>query len=115
MIISADMTGTDAPRVKYNDTDGDGIFTGIADQVDAPTHSGVVTFDSDSYKVADTVTITVTDMDLNADSELIDVYITHSADDEVGDGDSVNNHILDVYFNDAQFDCLLYTSDAADE
>ena len=104
MIISADMTGTDAPRVKYNDTDGDGIFTGIADQVDAPTHSGVVTFDSESYKVADTVTITVTDMDLNADSELIDVYITHSADDEVGDGDSVNNHILDVYFNDAQFD-----------
>jgi hypothetical protein len=31
LILKADMTGTDAPRVKYADTDGDGISTGIAD------------------------------------------------------------------------------------
>jgi len=45
MLMTADLTGTDAPRVKYNDTDGDGIFTNVADQVDAPTHSGSVSFD----------------------------------------------------------------------
>jgi hypothetical protein len=113
MLMTADETGTDAPRIKYNDTDADGVFTGIADQVDAPTHSGVVTLDSESYKVADTITITVTDMDLNSDSELIDVYITQ-ADDLVGDGDTFdhttgdsgasNSHILDVYFGDKLFD-----------
>ena len=103
MIINADMTGTDAPRVKYNDTDADGVYTAIGDQVDAPTHSGVVTLNAESFKIADTLEITVTDMDLNADSELIDVYIVQ-ADDRIGDGDTVNNHILDVYFNDKEFD-----------
>ena len=61
MLMTADLTGTDAPRVKYNDTDSDGVYTGIADQVDAPTHSGSVTLNSESYKVADTVVITVND------------------------------------------------------
>jgi len=111
MLMTADLTGSDAPRVKYNDTDSDGQYTGIADQVDAPTHSGVVEFDQESYKVADTVTITVTDMDLNSDSSLIDVYITQ-ADDLVGDNDTIghdgsegasNTHILDVYFGDKEF------------
>jgi len=103
MVINADMTGTDAPRVKYNDTDADGVYTAIGDQVDAPTHSGVVTLNSDSYKIADTLEVTVNDMDLNTDSELIDVYIVQ-ADDRIGDGDTVNNHVLDVYFNDYEFD-----------
>jgi len=106
MLLSYDYTGTDAPRIKYNDTDGDGVYTGIADQVDAPTHSGTVTFDQESYKVADTVTITVNDQDLNTDSELIDVYITQT-DDRVGDGDAAQNHVLDVYFGDYEYndDC----------
>ena len=103
MVINADMTGTDAPRVKYNDTDADGVYTAIGDQVDAPTHSGVVTLNAESFKIADTIEITVNDMDLNVDSELIDVYIVQ-ADDRIGDGDTVNNHILDVYFNDYEFD-----------
>jgi hypothetical protein len=103
MAMTADFTGTDAPRIKYNDTDGDGLYTNIADQVDAPTHSSTAEFDQESYKIADTVTITVTDQDLNTDSELIDVYITQS-DDRVGDGDTDENHILDVYFGDKEFD-----------
>ena len=102
MWVNADMTGTDAPRVKYNDTDSDGVNTPQADQADAPTHSGSVSVDSDTYKVADTMTITVTDMDLNTDSELIDVYITQ-ADDRVGDNDDLGTHILDVYFGDKEY------------
>ena len=106
MLMTADLTGTDAPRVKYNDTDSDGVYTGIADQVDAPTHSGSVTLNSESYKVADTVVITVNDQDLNTDSELIDVYVTQT-DDRVGDGDAERNHVLDVYFGDYEYndDC----------
>ena len=46
----------------------DGVVTPqIADQEEAPTHSGVVSFDSDSYKIADTVTVTLEDQDLNVD------------------------------------------------
>ena len=103
MIMASDETGIDAPRIKYNDTDGDGVWTGVADQLDVPTHSAVVTFDSENYKVADTVTITVNDMDLNTDGDIIDVYMTQ-ADDLVDDTDEHGNHILDVYFGDILFD-----------
>ena len=108
MILGQDRTGTDAPRVKYNDTDGDGVYTPIADQLDAATHSGTLDLDSDSYKVADTVTVTITDQDLNTDSGLIDVYVTQSSTDTVGDGsdsgDSNYPHIMDVYFGDELWD-----------
>jgi hypothetical protein len=103
IILKADSTGTDAPRVVYPDIDADGVATPIADQVDAPTHSGTVDFDQDAYKTADTVTITVTDMDLNVDSSLVDTYITR-ADDLVGDNDSIGDHVLDVYISDDLWD-----------
>jgi hypothetical protein len=89
MILAADHTGTSAPRLIYSDTDSDGQATGIADQADANTHNGVVSFDSSNYKVADTVTVTVTDMDLNTDSDLIDVYTVDATDDVVGNGTDV--------------------------
>ena len=66
------------------DLGSDGVSTQIADQVAAPSHSGVVTFDNDNYKTADTVVITLDDQDMNTDSELIDVYVT-KADDKVGE------------------------------
>ena len=69
MVLGQDRLDTDAPRIKYNDTDADGVYTGVADQVDAPTHSGTIDLDMDSYKVADTVIVTVTDQDLNTDSD----------------------------------------------
>ena len=62
----------------------------------------------DSYKVADTVIVTVTDQDLNTDSELIDVYITQNSTDYVGDGTASGDdnypHIMDVYFGDTLWD-----------
>ena len=89
MILAADATGSSAPRMIYGDTDSDGQATGIADQADANTHNGVVSFDSTNYKVADTVTVTVTDMDLNTDSDLIDVYTVDATDDVVGNGTDI--------------------------
>jgi hypothetical protein len=110
MILAADHTGTSAPRIIYSDTDSDGQTTGIADQADANTHNGVVSFDSDNYKVADTVTVTVEDMDLNTDSDLIDVYTVDATDDEVGDGTNV---VLDFAFGGNNFiGCTVTSTDS---
>ena len=73
-IVMEDLTDEDSPRVNYLDLGADGVSTQIADQQEAPSHSGVVSLDSDNYKVADTVIITLTDADLNVDSDLIDIF-----------------------------------------
>ena len=97
MIVHEDMTDEDSPRINYLDLGSDGVETQIADQVAAPSHSGVVTFDSANYKTADTVVVTLDDQDLNTDSDLLDVYIT-STDDKVGNAGT--DHVLDITFND---------------
>ena len=73
-IVMEDLTDEDSPRVNYLDLGSDGVSTQVADQQEAPSHSGVVSLDADSYKNADTVTITLDDLDLNVDSDLIDIY-----------------------------------------
>ncbi len=75
-IVHDDQDDEDAPRINYNDLGADGSVTPTADQQDAPTHSGVVSFDKDTYKLGDTVTVTLEDADLNVDSDLIDIYVT---------------------------------------
>jgi len=107
IVLAADRTGTDAPRVKYTDTDSDGQSTSIADQADANTHSGVVSFDTGNYKIADTVNVTVEDMDLNLDSELIDVYVS-DAQNVVGDNTAADEaallHVLDIKIGGSNVD-----------
>jgi hypothetical protein len=102
MIVHLDMTDEDSIRVNYLDLGADGVSTQIADQEAAPTHSGTADLDMDSYKIADTVVVTIDDQDLNTNSELIDVYITTdgatSAADKVGLGAS--SHVMDITFND---------------
>ena len=73
-IVIEDLTDEDAPRVNYLDLGTDGVSTQIADQEEAPSHSGVVSFDSNNYKTADTVVVTLEDLDLNVDSDLIEIY-----------------------------------------
>jgi hypothetical protein len=104
MIVHLDMTDEDSIRVNYLDLGADGVSTQIADQQAAPTHSGSADLDLDSYKIADTVVVTITDQDLNTDSELIDVYITTDNDD-VTVGDKVGlgsggSHVADITFDD---------------
>ena len=106
MIVHEDLTDEDSPRVNYNDLGADGVVTQIADQVAAPSHSGVVTFDSANYKTADTVVVTLDDQDLNVDSDLVDVYITKS-DNKVGNGGT--DHILDITFDDSTWTGLQAT------
>ena len=111
-IVIEDLTDEDAPRVNYLDLGADGVSTQIADQEEAPSHSGIVSFDLDSYKIADTVVITLEDLDLNTDSDLIDIYtvVDDSADDvfdQVGEADLITDlsfgdlgRVLDVTFDD---------------
>ena len=98
IIVHEDLTDEDSPRINYFDLGQDGVSTQIADQVEAPSHSGVVTLDMENYKIADTVVVTLDDQDMNTDSELIDVYVTSATDDFVGDGSGT--HVLDITFND---------------
>ena len=74
-----DLTDEDSPRANYADLAGDGTILPVADQEAAPSHSGIVSFDLDSYKVADTVVITLDDDDLNVDSDLIDIFTVVTA------------------------------------
>ncbi|MDB3956052.1 hypothetical protein N9385_00070 [Candidatus Nitrosopelagicus sp.] len=112
MIVHNDSTDEDEIRVSYLDLGADGVETQISDQLAAPTHSGVVEFDNDSYKEADTVTVTLTDSDLNTEPELINIYtvvndLGDPAHDQVGkDGygqNSVganNGRMLDITIDD---------------
>ena len=75
-IVIEDLTDEDAPRVNYLEIIDDGVPTKRADQEEAPSHSGIVSFDKDNYKVADTVYITLEDQDLNVDSDLLEIYTT---------------------------------------
>ncbi|MDC8453459.1 MAG: hypothetical protein LV477_11210, partial [Candidatus Nitrosotalea sp.] len=63
-----------APQVTYLDLGQDGVNTQISAQQDIPTHTGVISFDSKTYKIGDTVTITLSDQDLNVNNDLIDIY-----------------------------------------
>ncbi len=81
-IVIQDLTDDESPRVNYFDLGADGVSTQIADQEEAPSHSGVVSFDANSYKIADTVVVTLEDADLNVDSDLIDIFTTVAGDDE---------------------------------
>jgi len=99
VIVHEDLTDEDAVEIVYLDTDNEGEQTTISAKEDAPTYSGMVTFDSTNYKVADTVIVTVNDPDLNTDSELPDVYVVRESD-SIGDGRSL---LLDITFNDAKW------------
>ena len=112
-IVMEDLTDEDSPRVNYLDVGADGVATQVSDQEEAPSHSGIVSFDNDSYKVADTVLVTLEDKDLNVDSDLIDIYtvvdgslFTEAARDAVGEaglpvyGFGPLGRLMDVTFDD---------------
>lgn len=118
-IVHQDLDDEEAPRVNYNDLGADGVITQVADQEDAPTHSGVVSFDKPTYKKADTVIVTLEDQDLNTDVDLIDIYTAvnstslgkeDTAQDTVGkanlpvltNGDALGR-LLDITFDDARW------------
>ncbi|MBS3922481.1 MAG: hypothetical protein KGZ37_04945 [Nitrosarchaeum sp.] len=114
-IVHDDLDDEDSPRVNYNDLGADGVTTQVADQQAAPAHSGVVSLDASSYKNADTVTITLQDLDLNVDSDLVDIYTVvsnagrlkdvvgnNSTSIQLSTGDDLGR-LLDVTFDDQKW------------
>ena len=81
-VVIEDLTGSSAPSVTYLDVDTTGANTPVSAQQDTPSHSAVVTLNVDSFKTADTVTVTLEDLDLNTDSGLPDIYavVTNDTD-----------------------------------
>ena len=76
IILDDGYTGTSAPEVAY---DGDHV------REDAPSYTGEVSFDSDTYRVADEVTVIVVDPDLNVDADGIDIYTVQANSTEAAD------------------------------
>ena len=117
-VVHQNLNAEESPRVNYNDLGADGVVTQVSDQQDAPTHSGVVSFDKPTYKKADTVVVTLEDQDLNADVDLVDIYTVvdpinfagDAAADAVGkeglptltNGDPLGR-LLDITFDDARW------------
>ena len=106
ILVTEDLTDEDGPRTNYLDLGSDGVSTQIADQQDAPTHSGVVDLDLDTYKIADTVVVTLTDQDLNVSSTLVDIYVAQSSGKVDSATASTINHLLDITFNDVLYGLL---------
>ncbi len=102
LIVHNDMTDEDSVRVNYRDLGADGVATQIADQVEAPTVSGSVSFDADNYKVADTVTVTLEDADLNTAVETVDIYT--AVDTTYKAVDAQGNELPDI--RDPAFDMI---------
>ena len=113
IIVHNDLTDEDSVRVNYLDRGADGVPTQVADQVEAPTHDGVVSFDADNYKVADTVTVTLRDPDLNTDVETIQVFTVVDQEDDpaidmigaagygISSDETPFGKLLDITFDDA--------------
>ena len=106
-IVIEDLTGSSAPSVTYLDVDTNGIKTQVSAQEDAPSHSGVVSLNVDSFKAADLVTVTLEDLDLNVNSGLPDVYTVVTEDDDnrdtVGKANSPIGRMLEITFDDERW------------
>ena len=98
IIVHNDLTDEDEVRINYLDMGADGVETQVADQLAAPTHSGVVEFDNDSYKEADTVVVTLTDSDLNTNPDIINIYTTVTTVPTTLEGITTNG------YNDVAYD-----------
>ncbi|MFB5613777.1 MAG: hypothetical protein ACE5RI_01640 [Candidatus Nitrosomaritimum yanchengensis] len=73
-LVVDELKGKDSPRVNYNDLGSDGIFTAVSDQQDVLAHMGVVVLSVKTFKPGDNVGVTLSDKDLNTDSDLIEIY-----------------------------------------
>jgi hypothetical protein len=78
VVLMDAVSGSDSVRVVYNDTDSFQVATKIGAQLETSVHTGVIDLDADTYGVADIITITITDADLNQDSALRDTYTNSS-------------------------------------
>jgi len=80
--IHSGVSGTDAPRVEFNDTNSVGSFSTVGAQLSTNNYTGILEWDQASYAAGDTAVVTITDPDLNQDNGLLETY----SNDTVGTG-----------------------------
>ena len=96
-IVIEDLTSGSAPSVTYLDVDINGDEVQVSAQEDAPSHTGVVTLDVESFKAGDTVTVTLEDLDLNTNPDLTDRYtVVSDPPEDDNDGLGVNHDVVGV-------------------
>ena len=78
IIVIDDMRDEDAITVRYPDVGPVGA-SNVDSKRDLPTHTGVVSFGSASYRFGQPVVVRLVDPDLNLNSDVIDIY--HTVDD----------------------------------
>lgn len=95
-LVNDKLTDEKGINLAYSDIANTGVTTGISSKTDIQTHSGSVTLDSKTYRFGQPVVVILTDPDLNAKHDVIDVYNVvddplSAADDTVG---NTNGNIL---------------------
>ena len=73
-IVTGGLFNEDAPQVNYLDKNAEGVLSQISGKQAVPSHTGLIEFDQESYRLAATVTVVLTDPDLSADSDLLEIY-----------------------------------------
>ena len=77
--IHSGVSGTDAPRVEYNDTNSVGGISTVGTQLSTNNYTGIVEWDQVTYGGGDTATLTITDPDLNQDNGLLETYSNNTS------------------------------------
>ncbi|MEX0764050.1 MAG: peptidase [Nitrosopumilaceae archaeon] len=95
-LVNDKLTDEKGINLAYSDIANTGVTIGVSSKTDIRTHSGTVTLDSKTYRFGQPVVVILTDSDLNAKHDVIDVYNvvddpSSAADDTVG---NTNGNIL---------------------
>jgi hypothetical protein len=111
-VVIDNLEGSESPQVDYLDLDSNGMTSHISDNEDASSHSGIVSFEMESYNISEIALIALEDLDLNSNSELIDIYtvVTVAGDanlDVVGDATIVNGGTSIEFSDGSQLGRLL--------
>ncbi len=112
-IAIQNLTNLNAPKVNYLDVGKFGISNRVSDKEDALTHTGNVTLSSTGFQPGDLVEVTLNDLDLNTNGNLIDIYTAvlptagENASDTIGKAGLGNlpdgtafGRLLEITFND---------------
>ena len=73
-IITGRLIDDEGISISYSDLDVTGVFTTTSTKSDINTTSGVVSFNAQSYRFGQPVTLKLYDPDLNLKNDLVDIY-----------------------------------------
>ena len=105
-LVHDKLIGEEGINLAYSDIANVGVTIGISSKTDIRTHSGTVTLDSKTYRFGQPVVVILTDQDLNARHDVIDVYNVvndplSTADDTIGDANG--NILLEIEIKDFRY------------